>query len=139
MCRPSCCKPSNEGAGIAAVAVIAAGAVVAVKIGPIVARIIHLAVEVLTIIMLTAATALACIVVGWLTVCIVRWRLRRRSAHPQTTLRPVPTAASDHIRPAGTEPGCLACGDTGTVLRAIGSSRYRADRCPVCEPVTRAG
>ena len=55
MCRPSCCKPSNEGAGIAAVAVIAAGAVVAVKIGPVVARILHLVVEVLTIIMLTAA------------------------------------------------------------------------------------
>jgi hypothetical protein len=139
MCRPSCCKPSNEGAGVAAVAVIASTAFVAVKIGPVVARIIHLAVEVLTIIMLTAATALACIVLAWLTVRIVRWRLRRRSAHPQRTLRPVPTAVSDHIGQADTRPGCLACGDTGTVLRAIGGSRYRADRCPVCEPVTRAG
>ena len=139
MCRPSCCKQSNEGAGIAAVAVVAAGAVVAVKIGPVVARIVHLVVEVLTIVMLTAATALACIVLAWLTVCIVRWRLRRRSAHPQRTLQPVPTAASDHIGQADTEPGCLACGDTGTVLRAIGGSRYRADQCPVCEPVTRAG
>ena len=126
MCRPSCCKQSNEGAGIAAVAVIAGGAVVAVKIGPVVARILHLVVEVLTIIMLTAATALACIVLGWLTVCIVRWRLRRRPAHPQTTLRPVPSATPDHIGQADTEPGCLACGDTGTVLRAIGGSRYQA-------------
>jgi hypothetical protein len=138
MCRPSCCKQSNEGTGIVAVAVLAAGAVVAVKIGPVVARIIHLAVEVLTIIMLTAATALAAIVLAWVTVCIVRWRLRRRPAHPQTTLRTVPTA-SDHIGQADTEPGCLACGDTGTVLRAIGGSRYRADQCPVCDPVTRAG
>jgi hypothetical protein len=139
MCRPSCCKPSNEGAGIAAVAVIAAGAVVVVKIGPVVARITHLVVEVLTIIMLTAVTALACIVLGWLTVRIVRWRLRRRSAHPQTTLRPVPSNARDHIGRADTEPGCLACGDTGTVLRAIGSSRYQAQPCPACEPVARAG
>jgi hypothetical protein len=138
MCRPSCCKQSNEGAGIAAVAVIAAGAVVAVKIGPIVARILHLVVEVLTIIMLTAATALAAIVLAWLTVLIVRWRLRRRSAHPQTTLRAVPSSARDHIGPAGTERGCLACGATSTVLRAIGGSRYQAAPCPACETVTRA-
>ena len=139
MCRPSCCKPSNEGAGIAAVAVIASAAVVAVKIGPIVARTTHLVVEVLTIIMLTAVSVLACIVLGWLAVCIVRWRLRRRSAHPQTTLRPVPSRARDYIGPADTEPGCLACGDTGTVLRAVGSSRYQAQPCPACEPVTRTG
>ena len=29
-----------------------------------------------------------------------------------------------------TEPGCLACGDTGTVLRAIGASRYQAAAVP---------
>jgi hypothetical protein len=139
MCRPSCCKPSNEGAGIAAVAVIASAAVVAVKIGPVVARITHLVVEVLTIVMLTAVSALACIVLGWLTVCIVRWRLRRRSAHPQTTLQLVPSSARDHIGSADTEPGCLACGDTGTVLRAISGSRYQAQPCPACEPVKRAG
>jgi nitrate/nitrite transporter NarK len=139
MCRPSCCKQSNEGAGIAAVAAIAAGAVVAVKIGPVVARIIHLVIEVLTIIMLTAVTALVCIVLAWLTMRIVRWRLRRRSAHPQMTLRPVPAAASDHIRQADTEPGCLAYGDTGTVLRTIGGSPYQLQWCPVCKPVTRAG
>ena len=130
MCRPSCCKQSNEGAGIAAVAVIAVGAVVAVKIGPVVARILHLVVEVLTIIMLTAATALACIVLAWLTVCIVRWQLRRRAAHPRMTLRPVPSAARDHVGQAGTEPGCLACGGTGTVLRAISGSRLPGSAVP---------
>jgi hypothetical protein len=139
MCRPSCCKQSNEGAGLAAVAVIAGGAIVAVKIGPIVARILHLVVEVLTIIMLTAATALACIVLAWLAVRVVRWRLRRRSAHPQIMLRPVPAAASDHIGQEGTDPGCLACGGTGQVLRAIGGSPCQLQWCPVCEPVTRAG
>jgi hypothetical protein len=139
MCRPSCCKPSNEGAGIAAVAVIAGTAFVAVKIGPIVARILHLVVEVLTIIMLTAVTALACIVLGWLTVRIVRWRLGRRTAHSPITLRLVPTATPSHVEQAETEPGCLACGGTGRVLRAISGSSYRAQSCPACEPIQRAG
>ena len=91
MCRPSCCKPSNEGAGIAAVAAIAGTAYVAVKIGPIVARIVHLVVEVLTLIMLTAASALAAIVLAWLTICIVRWQARRTRARQVAVLRPVPS------------------------------------------------
>jgi hypothetical protein len=137
MCRPSCCKQSNEGAGVAAVAVIAAGAVVAVKIGPVVARIAHLVVEVLTIVMLTAASALAAIVLAWLAVRITRWQVRRHHAR-QVALRPVPAAARDYPGLPDAAPGCLACGDTGTVLRAIGRSRYQAAACPACEPVTRA-
>jgi hypothetical protein len=137
MCRPSCCKPSHEGAGITAVAVIAAGAIVAVKIGPIVARILHLIVEVLTIIMLTAASALVCIVLAWLTVRILRWQLRRQHARQQTALRPVPSAV--RITEADSGPGCLACGDTGQVLRAISGRKYQAQPCPACEPATRAG
>ena len=140
MCRPSCCNNSSrEGAGIAAVAVIAAAAIVAVKIGPIVARILHLVVEVLTIIMLVAASALGCIVLGWLTVRIARWRVRQHHMHRQMTLRPAPSTARDYIGRADTKPDCLACGDTGTVLRAISGSRYRAQPCPACEPATRAG
>jgi hypothetical protein len=139
MCRPSCCKQSNEGTGIAAVAAIAGTALVAVKIGPIVTRILHLVVEVLTIILLTAVTALACIVLGWLTVRVVRWRLSRRPANPQMTLRPVPTATPDYIEQSGTEPGCLACGGTGQVLRAIGDSPCQLQGCPLCEPAQRAG
>ena len=140
MCRPSCCKPSNEGAGIAAVAVIAGGAFVAVKIGPIVARISHLVVEVLTIIMLTAASALACIVLAWLTVA----HRALAAAPPFRAPADDPAAGSiqppeHHIGRQATEPGCLACGDTGTVLRAIGGSRYQAQSCPACEPATRAG
>lgn len=133
MCRPSCCKPSHEGAGITAIAVIAAGAIVAVKIGPIVARIIHLAIEVLTIIMLTAASALACIVLAWLAICIVRWQARRTRAQQTAVLRPVPS------EPIDSKADCLACGGTGTVLRAITGSGYQPQVCPVCEPAQRAG
>ena len=56
MCRPSCCdKPRGQGAGIAAVALIIGAALVAAKIGPIVARIVHIVLEVLRIAALTAA------------------------------------------------------------------------------------
>jgi hypothetical protein len=138
MCRPSCCNNSSrEGAGITAIAVIATGAIVAVKIGPIVARIIHLIVEVLTIIMVTAASALVCIVLAWLTVRILRWQLRRHNAHQQTALRPVPSAV--RITEGDSGLGCLACGDSGQVLRAISGSKYQAQPCPACEPATRAG
>lgn len=120
MCRPSCCaKSTGEGTGLAAVAVIAGVAIVAVKIGPIVARILHLIVEVFTIIMLTAASALACIVLAWLTARIVRWRIRQHRAHRQVTLPPVASGELTHVRQAGNTRECLACDGTGTVLRAI--------------------
>jgi hypothetical protein len=114
-------------------------ALVAVKIGPIVAKILHLVVEVLTIIMLTAASALAAIVLAWLAVRIMRWRIRQHQAHRPRILHSVPSGARDHAGLADDKPGCLACGDTGTVLRAIGGRRYQAAPCPACEPVTRAG
>jgi hypothetical protein len=100
MCRPSCCKKSSsDGTAIAAIAAIAAGAIVAVKIGPTVARILHLAAEVLMIVMLTAATALACIIIGWLTIRIARWRVRQHSAHRGS----VPGRGAVHV--AGASPG----------------------------------
>ena len=134
MCKQSCCpKSSGQGGGIAAVAVIAAGAIVAVKIGPIVARIVHLVIEVLTIVMLTAASALAAIVLAWLAICIVRWQVHRTRARQAVSVRRVP---SEQI---GNEADCLACGGTGTVLRAITGSRYQPQVCPVCEPAQKAG
>ena len=134
MCRPSCCQPPDDGAGIAAVAVIAA-VVVAVKIGPAVARVWHIAVEALTIFALTCAAATACILVTWATARIIG----SRRAHRPELPHPVWPADWQHAAPAGTEPGCLACGGTGTVLRAITASDYRADPCPVCDPAERAG
>jgi hypothetical protein len=137
MCKPSCCKQSHEGAGIAAVAVIAGAALVAAKIGPVVATIAHMAIEVLTIVLVTAGSALVLIAAAWLTLQIVRWQIRQHHAHRQPVLRPVPfTAPAVHH---GSEPGCLACGDTGQVLRAITGSRYQAQPCPACEPAQRAG
>jgi hypothetical protein len=135
MCRPSCCKPSNEGAGIAAVAVIAGAAFAYAKIGPVVARIWHIAVEVLTIVTLTAAIAAAAIVVIWATARIISSRraYRHRLPHPVS-----PAAKLRPVQESG-QPGCLACGGTGRVLRAITASHHQAYCCPVCDPAEWAG
>jgi hypothetical protein len=135
MGRPSCCKPSNEGPGIAAVAVSAGAVFAAAKIGPAVARIWHTAVEALTIFTLTCAAAAACILVTWATARIIGSRRAHRQALPYR----VQPAAQHHTVQADGEPGCLACGGTGTVLRAITGSDYRAEACPVCDPADRAG
>ena len=135
MCRPSCCKPSNDGAGIAAVAVILGGAFAYAKIGPALAKIWHIAVEALTIFTLTAASAAAVILVTWATARIIR----SRRAHRHTLQYRVEPADWHSTVHADSQPVCLACGGTGTVLRAITCSHYRPYRCPVCDPAEWAG
>ena len=136
MCRPPCCQPSShEGTGIAAVAVIVGAAVAYAKIGPELARIWHLAVEAVIIFTLGCAAAAAGIVVTWATAHIIRTRRVSRQAQ----LAPVSPDARQSIDQAGNQPECLACGDTGTVLRAIGNSSYQHEWCPVCQPAHRAG
>ena len=136
MCRPSCCDNSGgQGAGIAAVALIAGAALIVAKIGPIVARIVHVTLEVIRIAALTAGAVLALAVLAWLAVMIVRWRLRHHAAQQQAILQPV-NAWQDV--PAGNRSACLACGGSGKVLQAIGG-RYQPGACPVCEPAEWAG
>jgi hypothetical protein len=137
MCRPSCCNNSGgQGAGIAAVAIILGTALIVAKIGPIVAQIVHIALEVLRIAALTAGAVLALAMLAWLAVMIVRWRLRHHGAQQQTILQPV-NAWQDV--PAGNRSACLACGGSGQVLRAIDGGRYQPGACPVCEPAQWAG
>ena len=135
MCRSSCCRErSDAGAGVVAVAVIAGAAFAYAKIGPVVARIWHLAVDALTIFTHTCAAAAAVIVVTWVVVRITRIGQTRR----HTALYPVQPAVWHELDRHSSQPGCLACGGTGTVLRAIGSG-YRDQSCPACQPVHRAG
>ena len=125
MCRPSCCsKSTGDGAGIAAVAVVTGAAIVAVKTGPIVARILHLIAEVLTIITLTAATALACILLGWLTVRIVRWRL---AAITHTGRRP---CGRFPPRPAAHRPGRTATWVPRLRRHRHGAARHQRQPLP---------
>jgi hypothetical protein len=137
MCRrASCCQPpSHEGAGIAAVAVIIGAAYAYDKIGPEVARIWHLAVEAVIIFTLGCAAAAAGIVITWATAHFIRTRRPRR----QAVLVPVSPDARPSIGQDDHQPECLACGDTGTVLRAIGNRSYQDSSCPACQPAHRAG
>jgi hypothetical protein len=133
MCRPSCCKPpGNDGAGIAAVAVIAGAAFAYAKIGHTVAEILHTITVVLTVLLLAAVAALAAILVTWATARIIgRRRQIRRQAMPLPVRQPVTRVQN--------VPGCLACGDSGTVIRAIGPSHDQVWPCPVCQPVRGTG
>jgi hypothetical protein len=132
MCRPSCCKPSDEGAGIAAVAVIAGAAVAYAKVGHAVTEVLHTATVVLTVLLLTTVAALAAILVTCATARIIG---RRRQVQQQPKLLPV----RQPITQVQNAPGCLACGDSGTVIRAIGPSHDQVSPCPVCQPVRRTG
>src|SRR5262245_17214187 len=104
MCRPSCCNNSGgQGAGIAAVALILVGALIVAKIGPIVARIVHVVLEVIRIAALTAAAVLVFAVVTWLTVTTVRWWPHHHGARRQAIPHPVNATAWQNV-PAGERP-----------------------------------
>jgi hypothetical protein len=140
MCRPSCCNNSRgQGAGIAAVALIVGAAFIVAKIGPIVARIVHVALEVIRIAALTSGLVLALAVITWAAVMITSWQLRRKAqVAGRTQVVAAPTIRVSASR-ASRRAECLACGDTGQVLRAIDGGRYQPFACPVCEPAEWAG
>jgi hypothetical protein len=140
MCRPPCCNDSGgHDAGLAAVALIMLAALIAAKIGPVVAKIVHVVLDVIRLVALTTGLVVALVVITWAAIAITRWQLRRSAlAAPPTRVVTMPAmrvTAAHHSRSAD----CLACGGTGSVLRAIGSGRYQPGECPVCEPMTRAG
>ena len=138
MCRPSCCNNSGgSGAGIAAVAIIMVAALIAAKIGPTVARVVHTFVEVIRLAALTTGLVVALAAITWVAIMLTRWQLQRKAlANTRTQVAVIrlwePTEPADR-------PDCLACGGTGTVLRAISGGRYQPSECPACEPIMRAG
>jgi hypothetical protein len=139
MCRPSCCdKNGGQGTGIAAVAIIIGAALIAAKIGPIVAGIVQAVLEVLRIVALTAGLVLALAVVTWVAIMITRWQLQRHKMLVSNSTRVVVTRLWEQANSAD-RPDCLACGGNGTVLRAISGGRYQPQDCPACEPVRRTG
>jgi hypothetical protein len=139
MCRPSCCDNSGgQGTGVAVVALMLGAALIVAKIGPVVAQIVHVALEVIRIAALTAGAVLAVAVAAWLAVMTVRWWLRHRSAQWQATIRPVNATVWQNV-PADDRPECLACGGSGKVLQLIDGSRYQPGACPACELAQWAG
>jgi hypothetical protein len=140
MCRPPCCNDNGgQGAGIAAVAVIMVAALVAAKIGPVVARIAHTVVEVIRLVALTTGLVVALSAVTWAAIVITRWQLQRKAPAGTRTRMVTPSAIWMPATQASYPADCLACGGTGTVLRAISGGRYQPDECPVCEPIKGAG
>jgi hypothetical protein len=140
MCRPPCCNQGGgQGTGIAAVALIMLAALIAAKIGPIVAKIVHVVLDVIRLVALTTGLVVVLVAITWAAIVITRWQLCRRAlaaARTRVVTMPATRFSADQVNgPAD----CLACGGTGTVLRAISSGRYQPGACPVCEPVTRAG
>jgi hypothetical protein len=140
MCRPPCCNDSGgQGAGIAAVAILIGAALVAAKIGPIVAHIIHVVLDVICLVALTTGLVVALAAITWAAIVITRWQLRRRPlAASRTSVLATPAIRFSADQVSGPA-GCLACGGTGMVLRAISADRYQPGACPACEPVQRAG
>ena len=140
MCKPPCCNNTGgQGTGAAAVALFIGAALVAAKIGPVMASIVHAVLEVIRLAALTTGLVMALAVLTWAAITITRWQLRRKALAAKATQ--MVTAYTIRIQPsqAAHSADCLACGGTGTVLRAIGSGRYQPGECPVCEPITRAG
>ena len=139
MCRPPCCdKNGGQGAGVAAAAIIIGAALIAAKIGPIVAGIVHTVFEVLRIVALTTGLLLALALVIWAAIVITRLQLQRRQMFIANQTRMVVTQPWEQTEPAD-QRDCLACGGNGTVLRASDDGRYQPGACPVCEPARRAG
>ena len=140
MCRPPCCNHSGgQGTGIAAVAVIIGAALVAAKIGPIVATIVHVVLDVIRLVALATGLAVVLAVITWAAITITRWQLRRSAltaARTEVVTMPANRFLADQVNGLA---DCLACGGTGTVLRAISSGRYQPGQCPVCEPIKRPG
>ena len=140
MCRPSCCgKSGGQGTGIAVVALILGAALIAAKIGPIVARIVHIVLEVIRFAALTTGLVLALAAITGAAITITRWQLRRTApAAGQTQVIAAPAIRVSPSR-AGRPADRLACGASAQVLRALDGHRYQPGACPVCEPIERAG
>ena len=137
MCRPSCCNNSGgQGSGIAAVAIIIGAALVAAKTGPVVAKVVHVALEVIGVAALTTGLVVALAVLTWTVIAVTRWQRRRTAlARAQTQMVTTSTTRIWASRPAG----CLACGGPSTVLTLTRGDQYQTQDCPVCVPVDRAG
>jgi len=140
MCRRSCCdKSGGQEIGIVAVAIIMSAAFIAAWIGPAVARVVHIALEVIRVVALTTGMVVVFAVLVGAVITITRWQLRRHAALAPSWFQRVDSSDQEHVEPADHRLACLACGGSGTVLRVISGSRYQPSECPVCEPARRVG
>jgi hypothetical protein len=134
MGRPSCCKPRSQAPSVAAVALIIGAGLAADKIGSHVARIAHVAVDVLRTVAVTTLTIVAVVIAAWATGVVVRWWLGRQKTRDGRRHQLV-----SQLRPTRNERPCLACGGQGEVLRSDGAGSFEPRACPECQPARLAG
>jgi hypothetical protein len=139
MCKPSCCTSSRDsgGTGIAAIAVLLVVVFIAFKIGPVVAEIGRIILDVIRIAAITLASAIVLAAMIWLTVRIARLRSRHRTSPIQ--VHQVPTVIAGNSPPDIASANCLACGGDGHVLRASRNGSFQVRACPECQPARLAG
>ncbi len=135
MCRPSCCNKSGGRAQPSRRSPSSWRCAHRGEDRPGRGRVFHVVIEALAIIALTAASVLACLLVTWLVIRIVRWRCTAaaRRGQPAAGVRHARTAR----RPAGGQqvPGLRRYRNGAASRRGPVS----AGPCPVCEPPTGPG
>jgi hypothetical protein len=123
---------------MAAIALIIGSAVVAHKIRPEAARILHDVAEVLRLLLLTTGILVAVAITAWVTARLARWWLRHREAQ-RSLVDQGDRTRKYRLRAVRYEQRCLACGGNGQVLRTDGAGRFEPRACPECQPARLAG
>jgi hypothetical protein len=133
MCKPSHCNTKSADAlGIVAMVVIALA--VFGTVGPIVAAISHVIIEVIKLVAIGIASGAMLAVAAWVTVQVMRARAVNRPA-PRRYLTPRQEPARLTVRPPIYEQSCITCGDTGRIIRVIGNGdSFQIRACPECQP-----
>jgi hypothetical protein len=135
MCKPSrCCNPkSADAVGIVAMVVIALAILGAV--GPIVAAISHVIIEVIKLVAIGVASGAMIAAVAWVTVQVMRARaINRPAPRNYVTVWEEPARIS-RAQIAIDEQSCITCGDTGRIIRIIGNGdSFQIRACPECQP-----
>lgn len=133
MCKPSRCNTrSADGIGIIALAVVALAVIGTV--GPIVAAISHVIIEVAKLVAIGIASGTMIAVAAWVTVQVLRARAISRSlSRVYLTARQEPARVT--ARTPLYEQSCITCGDTGRIIRMIGNGdSFQIRACPECQP-----
>jgi hypothetical protein len=139
MCRPSCCNNSSHGSGgtgLAIIAILLAAGLVITKIGPAIAEIGHIILNIVRIAALGTGSAVVLAAIIWLAVRHARRPIRQHSS--QQLARDISATYAAGFTPV-CEQSCLSCGDRGHVIRVIGNGVFLARPCPDCRPAQLAG
>ena len=112
-------------------------ALIVAKIGPVVADVIHTALEVIRLTALTIGVAIAVTVFTWVVIKVIRWQLQRRAAIAASQARVFAMPRRQQTGPAAS----MAAWPVVAPARCCGPSAgsYQPGQCPVCEPAQRAG